>query len=106
MSSCMDISQIMTNFHSLSREKKKELCATVLLEARSKGGIFEELSSLIETDAISDDELDAIYESSMIVLSGEEEKKIIESMTKLSETRDRLLLLQEQERKEREYEIA
>ena len=78
-------------FALLNPTEKRELCLTILSNAKERWGIFLDLYELIISWEATDDIYSRIYSAAMIVLSEENNKKTKESIEMLHQMKDQLL---------------
>jgi hypothetical protein len=99
------IQKTMEEFAAFSSEEKRELCLTVLSEAKSLGGLFLELYDLVDSGNATDTDYANIYESALVVLSKTEEKKTEESIRRLEDAKNRLSTMRTRENLEKNSEM-
>lgn len=95
------IDNIMKEFNSFEKSKKRELCLTVLKEVKNEEWLLGELYSLVENNTANDIEYANIYQSAIMMLENIDETIRQESINNLEKARDYLKEMKNKEEYER-----
>ncbi len=104
----MDYSKEKASYYQLPLSEKRVNVLALLKWLEGKAEVFDVLYQHIlnEPQSLIESEVDEVYESIMSVLIEDSTEKMQASLDHLNEINDRLNIMRENERKEREMESA